>query len=226
MAVIDTKQGRSTLLAIHADHLGTPRVITDAEGKAVWSWSLHDDPFGENAPVSSSGYALHLRFAGQYYDPETGLHYNLQRYYDPTVGRYVTSDPLGLSAGANTYAYVAGSPLVYFDFLGLCAEGGVNLPPPIIRPDPLVTLKVEPTRPPIVRLKPSRPLLTKVDNALSKQLVGRLSGKWLKINKFDKLAANPAGVFILLLTHSPGLGGCQDGVCADEAPPPSQELRE
>ena len=72
VAVIDTTDGRSTVRTIHADHLGTPRVITDAEGKAVWSWSLHDDPFGENAPVSSSGYVFPLRFAGQYYDQETG----------------------------------------------------------------------------------------------------------------------------------------------------------
>ena len=119
MAVIDTTDGHNTLHAIHADHLGTPRVITDGEGKTVWSWSLHDDPFGENAPTSTSGYTFHLRFAGQYYDQETGLHYNLQRYYDPTVGRYLTSDPMGLSAGINTYAYVHGNPLGYIDAYGL-----------------------------------------------------------------------------------------------------------
>lgn len=124
VAVIDTHQGSSTLLAIHADHLGTPRVITDGEGKAVWSWSLDDDPFGENVPVSSSGYVFPLRFAGQYYDQETGLHYNLQRYYDPTVGRYVTSDPLGLSAGINTFAYVRSSPFFNVDPLGLACIPG------------------------------------------------------------------------------------------------------
>ena len=162
VAVIDPTQGHSTLRAIHADHLGTPRVITDGEGKPFWSWSPHDDPFGENALTSTNGYVFHLRFAGQYHDQETGLHYNLQRYYGPTVGRYLTGDPTGLSAGINTYAYASGSPLIYFDFLGLCA-GGANLPSLIIRSEPHVTLKVELIRPPITRLKPSSPLLTKVD---------------------------------------------------------------
>ncbi len=145
IAVIDTAQGTSTLRTIHADHLGTPRVIADGEGKVVWSWSLHDDPFGENAPVSADGYVFHLRFAGQYYDQETGLHYNLQRYYDPMVGRYLTSDPLGLGAGFNTYIYVLGSPLHHVDLLGLETgvayssiykmDGGVPVNVPVRGPD-------------------------------------------------------------------------------------------
>ena len=100
----------------------------------MWSWSLHDDPFGENAPVSTSGYVFHLRFAGQYYDPETGLHYNLQRYYDPTVGRYVTSDPLGLSAGINTYAYVGSNPMRLIDPLGLAWSYSFGLNFTIVTP--------------------------------------------------------------------------------------------
>lgn len=56
---------------------------------------------------------------GQYYDQETGLHYNYFRYYDPSTGRYITSDPIGLSGGFNTYTYAANNPLLYFDPLGL-----------------------------------------------------------------------------------------------------------
>jgi len=57
--------------------------------------------------------------AGQYYDEETQLHYNYFRYYDPTTGRYITSDPIGLDGGLNTYSYVEGNPLVNIDPYGL-----------------------------------------------------------------------------------------------------------
>ena len=57
--------------------------------------------------------------AGQYYDQETGLHYNYFRYYDPSTGRYITSDPIGLAGGLNMYAYVGNNPLYWIDPLGL-----------------------------------------------------------------------------------------------------------
>ena len=94
---------------IHVDHLNTPRYITDQASTLVWKWDgkpfgdtlADDDPDGDG-----QRFTYNVRFPGQYYDQETGLHYNYFRDYDPSTGRYIESDPIGLDGGLNTYAYV------------------------------------------------------------------------------------------------------------------------
>jgi RHS repeat-associated protein len=99
-------------------------VITDSGNNIVWQWE-NSDPFGNNVPVANGGFEFNLRFPGQYYDRETNLHYNYYRDYDPAIGRYIQSDPIGLGGGINTYAYVLGNPLRFADPLGLDVRWGV-----------------------------------------------------------------------------------------------------
>jgi RHS repeat-associated protein len=60
-----------------------------------------------------------LRFPGQYFDAETGLHYNWHRYYDPSTGRYISADPIGLDGGMNLYLYTGANPVNFIDPMGL-----------------------------------------------------------------------------------------------------------
>jgi RHS repeat-associated protein len=115
--------GAAQVYYIDSDHLNTPRVITDANNNIVWQWD-NSDPFGGNVPQEDPGNTgtrleFNLRFPGQYFDKETGLHYNYFRTYDPAGGIFTTSDPMGLLAGINTYAYVGGNPISFVDPTGL-----------------------------------------------------------------------------------------------------------
>jgi RHS repeat-associated protein len=101
----------------HNDHLGTPQKITTTSGAVVWS-AKHTS-FGDAQVEAASTTSSNLRFAGQYYDQETGLHYNYHRYYDPKIGRYLIADPIGLAGGINPYAYVQNNPVNLIDPQGL-----------------------------------------------------------------------------------------------------------
>ncbi|MCP4269320.1 MAG: hypothetical protein GY777_27745, partial [Candidatus Brocadiaceae bacterium] len=99
----------------HNDHQGTPQKITKTDGEVVWSATY--DSFGKTTVSDTSTITNNLRFAGQYFDAETGLHYNWNRYYDPETGRYMRVDPVG--EGLNLYLYVQNNPLKYIDPRGL-----------------------------------------------------------------------------------------------------------
>ena len=109
-----------------ADHLGSPRaVVRPSDNQFMWRWD-NTDPFGATVanenPAGQGSFKYALRFPGQYFDAETGTHYNYFRDYDPAIGRYEQSDPIGLPGGMNTYAYVNSAPLKYADSLGLSTE--------------------------------------------------------------------------------------------------------
>lgn len=117
----DTSQsGTWRTVYYHNDHLGAPQRITDAAGTVVWSASY--DAYGKATALTTANAATavtsHLRYPGQYWDAETGLHYNDRRYYDPDVGRYIARDPVGFEGGVNLYAYVGASPNRYIDPTG------------------------------------------------------------------------------------------------------------
>ncbi len=121
VAQIEHRPSRHVLY-LETDHLNTPRGARNEAGVLVWRWEA--DAFGSSLPdqdPDGDGQAttVNLRYPGQYFDPESGLHYNVARYYDPTSGRYLSPDPIGLAGGVNTYAYVEGNPLRYVDPLGL-----------------------------------------------------------------------------------------------------------
>jgi RHS repeat-associated core domain len=98
------------------DHLGTPQQLVTTTGTVVWQAAYL--PYGE-VQVQINTVTNNLRFPGQYFDVETGLHYNWNRYYDPVTGRYISADPIGLEGGLNLYAYVGGNPVNWVDPEGL-----------------------------------------------------------------------------------------------------------
>ncbi|WP_431111827.1 RHS repeat-associated core domain-containing protein [Variovorax paradoxus] len=113
---------RDEIAFYQCDHLGTPHELTDYEGRVAWSAQYK--AWGEAREVISeagrrAGFANPIRFQGQYFDAETGLHYNRHRYYDPASGRYVSRDPLGLAGGRNLHVYVGNNPVRGIDPLGL-----------------------------------------------------------------------------------------------------------
>ena len=100
--------------SFHTDQIGTPLELSDSEGKIVWQATYRS--WGAIEQMTVKEVEQNLRFQGQYFDAETGLHYNTFRYYDAEVGRYVTIDSIGL-VGGNLYKY-APNPVSWQDPLG------------------------------------------------------------------------------------------------------------
>ncbi|MFI8993386.1 RHS repeat-associated core domain-containing protein [Streptomyces sp. NPDC053542] len=112
---IDTR-----FFAIVTDLVGTPTELVDETGEITWR--SRSTLWGTTAWNRSATAYTPLRFPGQYADRETGLHYNVHRYYDPATGRYLTPDPLGLAPAPNPITYVD-NPHTWADPLGLAPTG-------------------------------------------------------------------------------------------------------
>ncbi|MER6994455.1 RHS repeat-associated core domain-containing protein [Streptomyces sp. NPDC000410] len=110
----------SRFFAIVTDLVGTPTELVDKHGEIAWH--KRSTVWGLTAWNREADAYTPLRFPGQYDDPETGLHYNLHRHYDPETARYVSADPLGLAPAPNPAAYVT-NPFTWMDPEGLIAKG-------------------------------------------------------------------------------------------------------
>jgi RHS repeat-associated protein len=115
LALREYETNPGTYYYLH-DHLGTPQQLVKADGTAVWKAAYL--PYGQ-AQVQLGTVTNNLRFPGQYFDPETGLHYNWHRFYDPETGRYLSADPIGLDGGMNLYNYTSNNPMNAIDPKGL-----------------------------------------------------------------------------------------------------------
>ena len=104
---------------LHTDHLGTPQLATTKEGQI--SWKAQSEAFGAAGILQGqSTIEMNLRFPGQYFDSETNSHYNFHRDYKPNAGRYIQSDPVGLTSGVNAYIYALANAITNDDAEGLC----------------------------------------------------------------------------------------------------------
>jgi RHS repeat-associated protein len=132
---VTVSSGVGQIYYIVPDHLDTPRMVQDQNANVVWKWD-QQEPFGATPPITDpdgdgSAFDFPLRFPGQYFERDTNLAYNYFRDYDPSMGRYVESDPIGLRGGLNSFGYVVANPLRYADKLGLALPLGK--PPQIPR---------------------------------------------------------------------------------------------
>jgi RHS repeat-associated protein len=107
---------KAEVLYYHCTQVGLPRELTDETGRIVWEAEFSG--WGRRTKELGTGVQQPLRYQGQYYDDETGLHYNRYRYYDPDIGRFVSPDPIGLFGSENLYEYAV-NPITWMDPLGL-----------------------------------------------------------------------------------------------------------
>lgn len=107
------------VFSLHDDQTGRPLVMTTPNTPTI-AWAAVGLPLGHPWVYTNTFGNFNLGFPGQYWDSESGLWHNGNRDYNPYIGRYIESDPIGLAGGINTYAYVGDNPIMEIDPLGLC----------------------------------------------------------------------------------------------------------
>ena len=118
---------------VHADHLHRPIRMSNAAKSIVWSAEYQ--PWGAVQSLSGA-LTMDLRFPGQWFQLEAGLHYNWHRHYDASLGRYTQPDPLGFVDGPSVYGYAKGNPYRWVDLLGLFSYPTPWIPPTLPVPVP------------------------------------------------------------------------------------------
>uniref|UniRef100_UPI001F1F4D20 RHS repeat-associated core domain-containing protein n=1 Tax=Pseudomonas shirazica TaxID=1940636 RepID=UPI001F1F4D20 len=119
LARVDQAEGEEQqVYYFHTDQIGTPLELTDSDGTIVWQATYRS--WGTIERLVIDQVEQNLRFQGQYFDSETGLHYNTFRFYDAEVARFLSQDPIGLAGGINIYLYAA-NPTLEIDPLGWCS---------------------------------------------------------------------------------------------------------
>ncbi len=216
-----------SIFYLHSDPLNTPRMAIDVDGGVVWSWN--GSGYGVGAPVEeASGYnpwptPIALRFPGQFSDAaserlpaqllglDTPLFYNYHRDYNPALGRYMQSDPIGLEGGMNTFAYAGGNPSSFVDVLGLALTGqGTSNGGPGGFPKSGLEDRGGPRAETL-----TEKAVKKTSSAVAKQAAKHVLES--AVPGGGKLVgSNPYWVGFMLFFHTDGLGGCDgDGHCSD-----------
>src|SRR5207253_591373 len=163
------------------DHLGTPQELTAYSGEIVWSAQYH--AYGQLARLKQDReeqLEQPLRFQGQYFDAESGLHYNRHRYYTPDNGRYLTPDPSKLAGGLNGYQYTP-NPTGWVDPLGLnTCPGADGCKPALGAEDPAAKARVDEGEPslPKVTAEQRRARIEVLKEEVAKRWVERLEEKY------------------------------------------------
>jgi RHS repeat-associated protein len=200
------------------DPAGTPRELISTENGTV-AWASQFTPFGEVIRTSISAVDCPVRYQGQWYDPETSLHYNRFRYYDPAIGRYISPDPIGVSGGFNPYAY-ARNPLRWADPFGLTGRCPPfeNLMPEKLK-DELADARELGVQP----LRPGEPGFDEAVNAGTVKWVVTTDGDLLVVPKFvdgteipHTVASGGAPVLAAGEAEIAGAGGKYIGVDINE----------